>query len=167
MTYGIARDHLRAFIERIERVEEEIAELNSDKRDIYAEAKGSGFDVPTIKKVVRLRKLDSNERAEADALLDTYMAALGMLPATRAPAHDPITGEAHDEPSEGGAQYAHPSTEPQRPPAAQSLPADAPVVTEPDGRSGDESPVTHSPGTAVLCRPTRGPRNTLRPARPC
>lgn len=70
---------LRAFIDRVENIEVEIAERNADKRDIYAEAKGSGFDVPTIKKIVRLRKLDASERMEADALLDTYLAALGMI----------------------------------------------------------------------------------------
>lgn len=89
----VARDQLRAFVERVEHIEEEIKALNAGKSEIYAEAKGSGFDVPTIKKVVRLRKLDATERMEADALLDTYLAALGMIPATRAPAHDADTGE--------------------------------------------------------------------------
>jgi uncharacterized protein (UPF0335 family) len=82
MTYpnNDAAGQLRAFVERVENIETEIAERNADKRDIYAEAKASGFDVPTIKKVVRLRKLDASERMEADALLDTYLAALGMVP---------------------------------------------------------------------------------------
>lgn len=89
MTYpNNASGELRAFVERVENIETEIAERNADKRDIYAEAKASGFDVPTIKKVVRLRKLDASERMEADALLDTYLAALGMLPATSAGAQD-------------------------------------------------------------------------------
>ncbi len=83
-TENAAAGQLRAFVERVENIETEIAERNTDKRDVYAEAKGSGFDVPTIKKIVRLRKMDASERMEADALLDTYLAALGMLPATRA-----------------------------------------------------------------------------------
>lgn len=114
--HGIARDQLRAFIERIERVEQEIAELNTDKRDIYAEAKSVGFDVPTIKKVVRLRKLDANERAESDALLDTYLVALGMAPDFDAPSRvhvhvrgevDADTGEIHEpQPSPTAGQAA-------------------------------------------------------------
>ena len=76
-----APDQLRAFVERIERLEEEIAALNSDKSEVYAEAKGNGYDVPTIKKIVRIRKLDHAERQEQDAMLDLYMSALGMLPA--------------------------------------------------------------------------------------
>lgn len=74
-----AKDHLKAFVERIERVEEEIKSLNDDKRDIYAEAKSSGFDVPAIKQVVRLRKEDPDDRRERESILDTYLAALGML----------------------------------------------------------------------------------------
>lgn len=76
-----APDQLRAFVERVERLEEEIAALNKDKSEVYAEAKGNGFDVPTIKKIVRIRKLDHAERQEQDALLDLYMSALGMIPA--------------------------------------------------------------------------------------
>lgn len=78
--YLVAGEQLRALIERIERVEEEIKELNSDKSDIYKEAKGNGFDVKTVRKVVALRKLDSSEREEQDTLLDIYLAAIGMLP---------------------------------------------------------------------------------------
>lgn len=81
-----APDQLRAFVERVERLEEEIAALNKDKSEVYAEAKGNGFDVPTIKKIVRIRKLDHAERLEQDALLDLYMSALGMIPADE-PSH--------------------------------------------------------------------------------
>lgn len=76
-----APDQLRAYVERVERLEAEIKDLNRDKSELYAEAKGNGFDVPTIKKIVRIRKLDHAERQEQDALLDLYMSALGMLPA--------------------------------------------------------------------------------------
>ena len=70
--------HLRAFVERVERIEGEIAERNADKADIYSEAKGQGFDVPTIKKIVSLRRKDPRALAEAEALLDIYKSALGM-----------------------------------------------------------------------------------------
>jgi uncharacterized protein (UPF0335 family) len=74
-----SRDQLKAIIERIERQEEEKKVISDDIRDIYAEAKGNGYDVKALRTVVRLRKQDANERAEQDAILDTYKAALGML----------------------------------------------------------------------------------------
>lgn len=76
----VAADHLRAFIERIERLEEEKKTLADDIKDIYAEAKGTGFDTKAIRAIVKLRKKDQAEREEEEAILDTYMAALGMLP---------------------------------------------------------------------------------------
>ena len=75
---GIAAQRLRSFIERIERLEEEKAALTADIREVYAEAKGDGFDVKTMRQIVRLRKLDSSDRAEQEALLDLYKAALGL-----------------------------------------------------------------------------------------
>jgi uncharacterized protein (UPF0335 family) len=75
---GIAAQRLRSFIERIERLEEEKAALAADIREVYAEAKGDGFDVKTMRQIVRLRKLDSADRAEQEALLDLYKAALGL-----------------------------------------------------------------------------------------
>ena len=74
----IARDRLRAFIERIERLEEEKAALAADIKEVYAEAKGTGFDTKTMRKVVRLRKMDVQKRQEEELLLDTYLHALGM-----------------------------------------------------------------------------------------
>ena len=71
--------HLRAFVERIERLEEEKKALADDIRDVYAEAKGNGYDVKTLRVVVRLRKQDENERKEQEAILETYLHALGML----------------------------------------------------------------------------------------
>lgn len=76
---GVARDQLRAFVERIERLEEEKKALADDIRDVYAEAKGNGFDTKALRKIVALRKKDQNERAEEEAILATYMVALGML----------------------------------------------------------------------------------------
>jgi uncharacterized protein (UPF0335 family) len=74
-----AKDHLKAFVERIERLEEEKKALADDIRDVYAEAKANGFDVKALRQVVRLRKLDVEERKEQEAILDTYLQALGML----------------------------------------------------------------------------------------
>ena len=74
-----AKDQLRAIIERIERLEEEKAAIASDIRDVFAEAKGNGYDVKALRTIVRLRKQDANERAEAETILETYMQALGML----------------------------------------------------------------------------------------
>lgn len=71
--------HLRAFVERVERLEEEIAGLNEDKRDIYKEAKGNGFCTKTLKKIVALRRMDRDKRREEEEILDLYLAALGMV----------------------------------------------------------------------------------------
>ncbi len=74
----VAADQLRLFIERIERLEEEKKAIADDVRDVYAEAKANGYDTRTMRKVVALRKLETHVRQEADALLDTYRAALGL-----------------------------------------------------------------------------------------
>ena len=74
-----AKDHLKAFVERIERLEEEKKALSDDIRDVYAEAKGNGYDVKAMRAVVRLRKQDKDERMEYEAVLETYMHALGMI----------------------------------------------------------------------------------------
>lgn len=73
-----AQQRLSSFIARIERLEEEKAGIASDIKDVYAEAKGAGFDPKIMKQIVRLRKMKAEDRAEAQMLLDTYMAALGM-----------------------------------------------------------------------------------------
>ena len=75
----VAQDRLQSFIERIERLEEEKAALMADIKEVYSEAKGTGFDVKTMRKVVSLRKMEDNDRQEAEFLLDTYLSALGML----------------------------------------------------------------------------------------
>ena len=74
-----AKDQLKAIIERIERLEEEKKTISDDIRDVYAEAKGNGFDVKALRTIVRMRKQDANERAEQETILETYMQALGML----------------------------------------------------------------------------------------
>ena len=75
---AVAHDQLRAFVERIERMEEEKKAISDDIREIYAEAKGNGFDTKVLRQVVKLRKQDAAERAEQEALLDLYLTALGM-----------------------------------------------------------------------------------------
>ena len=74
-----AKDQLKAIIERIEHLEEEKKAIADDIRDVYAEAKGNEFDAKALRTVVRLRKQDKNERAEQEAILETYLHALGML----------------------------------------------------------------------------------------
>lgn len=75
---GVAGAQLRSFIERIERLEEEKAALSADIREVYAEAKGNGFEPKTMRTIVKLRKMDSGDRQEQEALLDIYKSALGM-----------------------------------------------------------------------------------------
>ncbi|MDN5925958.1 MAG: DUF2312 domain-containing protein [Hyphomicrobiales bacterium] len=74
----VAAGQLRAFIERIERLEEEKQSLADDIKDVYAEMKGTGFDTKAVRTIVRLRKKDQSERQEEEAILDLYKAALGM-----------------------------------------------------------------------------------------
>lgn len=75
----IAADQLRLFIERIERLEEEKKGIADDIRDVYAEAKSQGYDSKTMRQIVRLRRLEKHVREEADALLETYRNALGLV----------------------------------------------------------------------------------------
>lgn len=79
--HSVARDQLRAIVERIERLEEEKKSIADDIKDVYAEAKGNGFDTKALRKIVAIRKQDQAERLEQEAVLDTYMAALGMITA--------------------------------------------------------------------------------------
>lgn len=76
---GVAGKRLKAFLERIERLEEEKSEIVEDLKDLYTEVKSSGFDVKTVRKIVRLRKMDIEKRREEDDLLDLYKAALGLI----------------------------------------------------------------------------------------
>ena len=74
----VAAGQLRAFVERIERIEEEKQSIAEDIKEVYAEAKGCGFDTKAIRTIVRLRKKDQAERQEEEAILDLYLSALGM-----------------------------------------------------------------------------------------
>jgi uncharacterized protein (UPF0335 family) len=76
---NVSAAQLRQFIERVETLEEEKKAVADQIKDVYAEAKGTGFDTKTMKSIVRLRKMDANARAEAEALLETYKAALGLV----------------------------------------------------------------------------------------
>ncbi|MEO9614192.1 MAG: DUF2312 domain-containing protein [Nitratireductor sp.] len=77
-TETVAAGQLRAFIERIERLEEEKKTIADDIKEVYAEMKGTGFDTKAVRTLIRLRKQDQAERQEAEAILDLYKAALGM-----------------------------------------------------------------------------------------
>ena len=74
----VAAGQLRAFIERVERLEEEKKTISDDIKDVFAEMKGTGFDTKAVRAIIRLRKQDQAERQEAEAILDLYKAALGM-----------------------------------------------------------------------------------------
>lgn len=76
---SVARTQLKNFIERIERLEEEKAAIAGDIKDVYGEAKGTGFDTKILKKIIAIRKMDKDERMEQEAILETYMIELGML----------------------------------------------------------------------------------------
>ena len=75
---GITGEQLKSFIERIERLEEEKKALADDIREVYAEAKGNGFDTKIMRQIIRLRKMDASDRAEQEELLDLYKNAIGM-----------------------------------------------------------------------------------------
>lgn len=75
---SVAADRLRSFVERIERLNEEKANLTADIAEIFSEAKGAGFDVKTIREIVKLRKMDADDRRQAEELLDLYKSAMGM-----------------------------------------------------------------------------------------
>jgi len=75
-TVGVAGDRIRSFIERIEQLDTELQEVTEQKKEVFAEAKGEGFDVKVLKEIIKLRKQDQEERDEHDTLLDVYMRAL-------------------------------------------------------------------------------------------
>ena len=78
MSDTVAAEQLRLFIERIERLEEEKKGMSDDIRDVYNEAKSQGYDTKTMRSIIRLRRMEKHARDEAEALLDTYKAALGL-----------------------------------------------------------------------------------------
>ena len=79
MSDSISAEQLRLLIERIERLEEEKKGISDDIKDVYGESKATGFDVKTMRTIIRLRKMEKHHREEAEMMLDTYMQALGMV----------------------------------------------------------------------------------------
>jgi uncharacterized protein (UPF0335 family) len=77
---GVASERLRSFIERIERLEEEKSSLNGDIKEVYAEAKGNGFEPKIMRQIIKIRKMDKDALDEEESLLDLYKRALGMSP---------------------------------------------------------------------------------------
>ena len=75
-TAGIPSDRIRSLIERVERIDEEVKALNEDKKEVFAEAKGEGFDVKVLREILRMRKQDKEERDEQESLLDLYLKAM-------------------------------------------------------------------------------------------
>lgn len=80
---GVSADQLKTIIERIERLEQEKAAISEDIKDVYAEARGNGYDTKTLRTVVKLRKMDTDDRQEQEEMLDLYLNALGMLPSSQ------------------------------------------------------------------------------------
>lgn len=78
-SFRFAKDQLKAFVERIEKLEEEKKTISDDIRDVYAESKANGFDVKALRAIIKMRKIEPTERDEQEAILETYMHALGML----------------------------------------------------------------------------------------
>ncbi len=91
---SFGKDKLRAIVERIERLEDEKQILSADIRDVYTEAKSSGFDVKALRTIIRIRRQDEAERREQEAILDTYLDALGMLPIEEAIAAASVPADA-------------------------------------------------------------------------
>ena len=77
--HNVAKDLIRSVVERVEKLEEEKKAISDDIKDVYTEAKGNGLDVKAMRAVVRLRRQDADERAEQEAVLEVYLAALGMI----------------------------------------------------------------------------------------
>ena len=76
--HNVAKEQIRAIVERVERLEEDRKAISDDIKDVYAEAKGNGLDVKALRTIVRMRKQDADERAEQEAILETYLHAVGM-----------------------------------------------------------------------------------------
>ena len=82
---GIAGDRIRSFVERIEQLETELQDLNESKKEVFLEAKGEGFDVKILKEIIKLRKLDKEERDEHETMLDVYLRAMETAEPEAAP----------------------------------------------------------------------------------
>lgn len=151
-----AHTQIRALVERVERLDEELKAINEDKKEIFSEARGNGFDVAALKQVIKIRRQDANERLEREAIIELYMSALGMVPAPEndaAPVHvhmrvENIEQFGSDEAEKSNLQKVQTApTEPQEPDAdpspaqmpsvdAADLPADDGIATSLAGAEG-------------------------------
>ncbi len=93
---GVSKEQLKSIIERIERLEEEKAGLASDIKEVYAEARANGYDVKTLRSVVKIRKIDFDDRQAQEEMLDLYLNALGMIPGGAAAASQDVAEETED-----------------------------------------------------------------------
>lgn len=148
MTAAVAADRLRQIVARIERLNAEKDELNTDIAEVYKEAKGAGFDTKVLKIVIRDRKLDSTERQERDALYDVYVAALGgsgTTVATRAPARGDAGKPIGAEPKPNGAVPT----------------AEASVTAGAEGAGAGDGAPAPAPPPAKAKRQTKTPADSL------
>lgn len=93
---GVSKEQLKSIIERIERLEEEKAALASDIKEVYAEARANGYDVKTLRSVVKIRKIDFDDRQAQEEMLDLYLKALGMIPGRGVAASQDVAEETED-----------------------------------------------------------------------
>ena len=93
---GVSKEQLKSIIERIERLEEEKAALSSDIKEVYAEARANGYDVKTLRSVVKIRKIDLDDRQAQEEMLDLYLNALGMIPGTKEPSVETVEEKTED-----------------------------------------------------------------------
>jgi len=148
--HGVARDQLRAFVSRIERLEEEKKTIADDIKDVYGEAKAMGFDTKILKQVIALRKKDDQERTEEEIIRDMYLAALGMIPdfeAEREPAPVSKTNKSPAMALQSPRKAAEAASERTATPFTAS--DDTPIVPpSPAVREVEESAASNSPETA-------------------
>lgn len=154
----IVADRLKSFIDRIERLEEEQAALASDKRDIYSEAKGVGYDIKTMRKVVALRKMDAADRAEQETLLDVYLHALGMVDRVeaRVASGEPVTKAAK---AEGVPRSTFYRVSQKRASVGNGTPTQTPEVQPAGTASGTGDVTTPQPAAVAIHDPKTGEIN--------
>ncbi len=157
--HGVARDQLRSFIERIERLEEEKKTIADDIKDVYGEAKGTGFEPKILKEVIKIRKMDRDERMEREAILDTYLAALGMIEQPHFFAGEPVAST----------PTRSPAMALQSPRKAAEAVSERTAINQPETADEMQHPGSHlignpEPALAAANRPT-GDDGTVRMAR--
>lgn len=163
--HGVARDQLRAFVERIERLEEEKKTIADDIKDVYGEAKSLGFDTKILKMVISLRKKDEQQRTEEEIILDTYLQALGMIPTFEREEDKPVAAKEMDRVTEGSLETGSEAAEKGR----KAIPA-GPEGVDLNHAGAGEIPATNSApasqGEADAPSEQVSPSNTGQPDRP-